>query len=394
VSKQPTLSATGSGRLNHAVASCFLCSAVVHNLARLLEVNSCPCTWLQSVLRSLNSALLCSALPCRGLDRTRLLYAAHTRRLAARADLDVQQQAWVPAAEPSVAQLGLRLPSFANRPASFMRTLSNKVMAAGRRSSSPHSPTGVDALTRSSLSQPGVPGGRAPFTAGGGVCDEGPVRSRSSLSAGGSVGSLVNTLGKGLRGDGLSEAGRAGFGASSLHGSWLSGGFGRTRSPQLTHSSRSESAAAGAILQSSQRLAELRGRPVNSTQGPAVIDAAEQPEGGMSAAAAAGRTAELASARPAGGSAPWLVDGSCDGAGAWEAGSTGAGGHGSSTQLDAQEGPGSTSLRPCQGLNDPLLGTVHIPPIHTLAPPGKGLLCCAPACRVALQACMCAQISP
>lgn len=317
----------------------------------------------------------------------RLLYAAQTRRLAARAELDVQQKAFVSAAEASASQLGIRIPSFASRPGSFIRSLSAKVMTAGRRSGSPHSPTGVEALACSSLSQPGAPGGRVACPAGG-VCDEGPVRSRSSLSAGGSTGSLVNTLGRG-RSNILSEAGRAGYGAGALHGGWLGGGFGRPGSPQLTHSSQSESAAAGTILQ--RPLAELCGRLTNSTQGRTPIDVAPQPEGesgGMPAAAAAGSTAELASAGPAAGSAPWLVNGSCDGAGTWEAGLTAAGSNGTSTQHDAQEGPGSASLPPCQGLSDPLLGTVHIPPIHTSAPPGKGRLCCVPACSVALQACV------
>ena len=307
----------------------------------------------------------------------RLLYAAQTRRLAARAELDVQQKAFVSAAEAPATQVGLRIPSFASRPTSFIRSLSAKVMTAGRRSGSPHSPTGVEVLARSSLSQPGAPGGRVAGTAGG-VCEEGPVRSRSSLSAGGSTGSLINTFGRGaLRSNVLSEAGRAGYGAGSLYG----GGFGRPESPQLTHSSQSESAAAGAVLQSTQRLAEPRGRPTNSTQGSAPIDVAGQPEGepGGMPAAAFSSTAELASSGSAAGSAPWLVNGSCDGAGAWEAGLTAAGGNGTGTQLDAQEGSGSPSLPPCQGLSDPLLGTVHIPPIHTSATPGKGRLCCVPA---------------
>lgn len=311
----------------------------------------------------------------------RLLYAAQTWRLAARSELDPESKAFVSAREASATQLGMRIPSFAG-PASVIRSLSAKVMTAGRRSGSPHSPTGVEALARSSLSQPGAPGGRVACTAGG-VCDEGPVRSRSSLSAGGSTTSLVNTLGSGLRSNTFTEAGRAGYGAS-----WLRSGFGRPGSPQLTHSSQSESAAAGATLQSG--LAELRGRPNNSTQGRTPIDVAPQPDGesGGMPAAPAGSTAELASAGPAAGSAPWLVNASCDGAGTWEAGLTAAGGNSTRTQLEAQGGPGSSSLPPCQGLSDPLLGTVHIPPIHTSAAPGKGRLCCVPACSVALQACV------
>lgn len=276
-----------------------------------------------------------------------------------------------------------------------------------------HSPTGLSSIGHAPFSS-GLLGMRTAAAAEG---PNGTVRSRSMLSAGNS-----STLGFGRSPRGaVSEAGRLGTGCAvnfvagplpdaariASVGSYGSSYCqGRSSSPRPFFSSQSESAAAGRGLPTADRLAALLPASSSTTAGTVIVDAvgqSEDDEPGDTPAAARIRAAAAFASERAPRSAAWLLG---------SAGGADAGLYAASVSRTAQQqatpagtqapamvvpvhtaaaaavqlhssvqGSEGLGVNPAVGadagllqdpvMTDPLLGCVHIPPIHTAAAPGR-----------------------
>jgi hypothetical protein len=384
---------------------------------------------------SLHLTLYCctACCLCRGLDNPRLLYSAETFHLQNR-PLPIAHDMWAPPLGAFGGGGGVNS-SFASSRDSFRQNWRSWVnhtrngpswlakRLSPRNSTSPTS--GADLFAglvsarkgtgRSQSPTAAASGGSGLFnhaaTAGGGFMEgpTGAVRSRSSLSVSTppAAGSHNNSFARAPRGA-ISEAGRlAGLGpaallaggasdvGSSLGGTIRAGSYGRSSSPpQFLPSSHSETATAGS--RGNMRGGFAAVLAAAGAAGPILIDAAGQSEDESSETpAAAGVQASQQAAQPSyrPGHAPWLLN-SAGGTGSagqgllCPAAPPGCGNSSSSSPVcvqtmdpEGQGGPvgtgaaGISGQEQGQGLMDPYLGHVDLPPIHTAVAPGEGHAC-------------------